>query len=123
MSSLNRPVAHRITVSDAPEITYVELVRQVLENVNDQVECLDREVAVAAAQGDAGKLKDLFEHLRAVKTHGARAAEIVNEMLFDSSELEKAVARLHGPGDTLRRVNGLIASIRELEHELQVGTF
>jgi len=113
------PPANKISVSDPPEITYVELLRQVFDAINDQVECLDREVE-RAAQGDHGKLSDLYEQLHAVKTHAARAGDIVNEILFDSNELNKAVARLNGPGESLKKVKALVASVKELEHELQV---
>lgn len=115
-----KPPTNKIAVPDAPEISYVELVRQVFDAVNVQVECLHREVEVAA-QGDSGKVKDLYDQLHAVRTHAVRASEIVNEMLSDPNELNKAVARLKGPGDTLKKMKALVASIKELEHELQVN--
>lgn len=116
------PEAGVITVDDAPSISYVEWVRQIVENVDSQIEGIHNEL-YKASQGDTGKVLAIYNYLNEVRDKISLARATITEIVDDPHELDVVSFRYSGPGETLRKINKLIETVRELELELKAGEF
>lgn len=116
------PQAGAILVDDAPSITALDWIRQVVDNVDHQIEVVDSELLIAS-QGDKGKLLAVYNYLHDVRQKVGLARATITEIVDDPQELDVVTFRLNGPGETLRKINRLIETVRELELELKAGEF
>ena len=83
---------------------------------------LDEELNVAS-QGDKGRILAIYNYLHDVREKVGLARGVISEIEADPHELDIATFRLNGPGETLRKINKLIETVRELEVELKAGEF
>lgn len=83
------PVPNKIDVPEIPTITYVELVRQVFDNINSQIYLLEGEIG-KASQGGGENIKALYTHVNALKTHAEQASQIIGTVSEDPQQLQTA---------------------------------
>lgn len=93
-----------------------------VDNIDNQMSSLDEELHVAS-QGDKGRILAIYNYLHDVREKVGLARGVISEIEADPHELDIATFRLNGPGETLRKINKLIETVRELEVELKAGEF
>ncbi len=69
------------------------------------------------------QVKALFDSMHEIKSRAEQAGMILMDIISDPAKLEKAVARIDGPGETFQKVKKLEESVQELEKELREGEY
>eukprot|EP01039_Chlorochromonas_danica_P007510 gene7510-8307_t len=116
------PKAGVIEVPDPPTITAVEFIKQVIENINEQISPLDQEV-YKASFGDTSFVKALFDSVHEIKSRADQAFMILTQIAADPQTLEVSNARLEPQGETFQGTHKLIDAVKELEKELREGEY
>lgn len=117
------PVIGEMNEKDAPQISNTEFVRQVIENIAAQVKVIHAEVHEASSSCDASELKELSDFIEQLEKSATLAASLTKKISLDDDRLVTVNKLLNGSSKTLRKLEGLVALIKELETELKEAQY
>jgi hypothetical protein len=124
MASLVIPQARELNVPDAPKISTLEFYRQLIDNVSAQLEHVDGELAAASGSSNQEQVRGLYECVHNLRSRAEQASALVNGILTgDKATLQAVDGPLNAAGDTVKKMEALVESIKELENELKEAQY
>lgn len=106
-----------------PKISYIDFLKQIVDNINDQIVHLDGELGLASSNSGNEEIMALFEHVHEIKSKSALAAHRLQEISNDSDRNQIANTTLSDSGSFLKKLETLIDTVNELESELKGGEY
>jgi type I site-specific restriction endonuclease len=107
--------AGKISIPDAPDISPVDLIDQVVNNMIAQVTLLDIELASAQTSTKDASVTGLAMSIRSILDQAKRASSVIAAVNEDDESKTALIENLEPASDTNRKLRKLVESIRELE--------
>ena len=124
MASSVIPQARELNVPDAPKITTLEFYRQLIDNVSAQIQYVDGELAAASGSSNQEQVRNLYECVHNIRSRAEQASALVTGILQgDAATLQAVHGSLNAAGETVKKMEALVESIKELENELKEAQY
>ena len=116
------PASGEINVDDAPKISNTEFVRQVIQNIKAQIHLVHDEISAASANGGA-QVAELSAFADQIESSATHAILLISNVSADDGSLSLFNKSLDGSCKTLKKLEALVESIKELELELKEAQY
>lgn len=115
-----------INIPTPASISHIEFLRQIVENISNQLTSIDREVSTLSGKlnGEDSEMKQVSENIHEIKQRSELTLNILTDLTSSDDKSQRVNSSFTGSaGETLRKIGKWVSLIDELEGELRAGEY